>query len=76
MALAAAAANSLHSCPTLCNPRDGRPPGFPVPGILQARTLELVVISFSTMALEEGLKTLEFDQWLNHYYSLSLDYFP
>ena len=76
MALAAAAANSLHSCPTLCNPRDGRPPGFPVPGILQARTLELVVISFSTMALEEGLKTLEFDQWLNHYYSLLLDYFP
>ena len=38
---------SLQSCPTLCNPRDGSPPGFPVPGILQARTLEWVVISFS-----------------------------
>ena len=36
MVLAAAAANSLQSCPTLCDPRDGRPPGSPVPGILQA----------------------------------------
>ena len=44
---AAAAANSLQSCPTLCNPIDGSPPGSPVPGILQARTLEWVVISFS-----------------------------
>ena len=43
----AAAAKSLQSCPTLCNPIDGRPPGFPVPGILQARTLEWVAISFS-----------------------------
>ena len=43
----AAAAKSLQSCPTLCNPRDGSPPGSPVPGILQARTLEWVVISFS-----------------------------
>ena len=43
----AAAAKSLQSCPTLCNPRDGSPPGSPVPGILQARTLELVAISFS-----------------------------
>ena len=40
---AAAAAKSLQSCPTLCDPRDGRPPGSPVPGILQARTLEWVV---------------------------------
>ena len=39
---AAAAAKSLQSCPTLCDPRDGSPPGFPVPGILQARTLEWV----------------------------------
>ena len=39
---AAAAAKSLHLCPTLCDPRDGSPPGFPVPGILQARTLEWV----------------------------------
>ena len=46
-AAAAAAAKSLQSCPTLCDPRDGSPPGFPVPGILQARTLEWVAISFS-----------------------------
>ena len=45
--IAAAAAKSLQSCPTLCNPIDGSPPGSPVPGILQARTLEWVVISFS-----------------------------
>ena len=44
---AAAAAKSLQSCPTLCDPRDGSPPGFPIPGILQARTLEWVAISFS-----------------------------
>ena len=44
---AAAAAKSLQSCPTLCEPRDGSPPGSPVPGILQARTLEWVAISFS-----------------------------
>ena len=42
-----AAAKSLQSCLTLCNPRDGSPPGSPVPGILQARTLEWVAISFS-----------------------------
>ena len=44
---AAAAAKSLQSCPTLCNPIDGSPPGSAVPGILQARTLEWVAISFS-----------------------------
>ena len=44
---AAAAAKSLQSCPTLCDPRDGSPPGSPIPGILQARTLEWVAISFS-----------------------------
>ena len=44
---AAAAAKLLQSCPTLCDPTDGSPPGSPVPGILQARTLEWVVISFS-----------------------------
>ena len=42
-----AAAESLQSCPTLCDPLDGSPPGCPVPGILQARTLEWVAISFS-----------------------------
>ena len=41
------AAKSLQSCPTLCDPIDGGPPGSPVPGILQARTLEWVAISFS-----------------------------
>ena len=46
-AAAAAAAKSLQSCPTLCDPMDGSPPGSPVPGILQARTLEWVAISFS-----------------------------
>ena len=44
---AAAAAKSLQSCPTLCDPIDGSPSGSPVPGILQARTLEWVAISFS-----------------------------
>ena len=44
---AAAAAKSLQLCPTLCDPIDGSPPGSPVPGILQARTLEWVAISFS-----------------------------
>ena len=44
---AAAAAKSLQSCPALCDPIDGSPPGSPVPGILQARTLEWVAISFS-----------------------------
>ena len=44
---AAAAAKSFQSCPTLCDPIDGSPPGFPVPGTLQARTLEWVAISFS-----------------------------
>ena len=44
---AAAAAKSLQSCPTLCDPIDGSPPGSPIPGILQVRTLEWVAISFS-----------------------------
>ena len=44
---AAAAAKSLQSCPTLCDPIDGSSPGSPIPGILQARTLEWVAISFS-----------------------------
>ena len=44
---AAAAAKSLQSCPTLCDPIDGSPPDSPIPGILQARTLEWVAISFS-----------------------------
>ena len=51
----AAAAKSLQSCLTLCDPIDGSPPGSPVPGILQARTLEWVAIDFS----ENGLKQSE-----------------
>ena len=47
---AAAAAKSLQSCLTLCDPRDGSPPGFPIPGLLQARTLEWVAIAFLTGA--------------------------
>ena len=43
---AAAAVKSLQLCPTLCNPIDGSPPGSPIPGILQARVLEWVAISF------------------------------
>ena len=46
-AASAAAAKSLQLCLTLCNPIDGNPPGSAVPGILQARTLEWVAISFS-----------------------------
>ena len=44
---ATATAKSLQSCPTLCDPIDGSPPGSPIPGILEARTLEWVAISFS-----------------------------
>ena len=50
-AAAASAAKLLQSCPTLCDPRDSSPPGSPVPGILQARTLEWVAISFSSKYL-------------------------
>ena len=46
-AAAAAAAKLLQSCPTLCDPIDSNPPDSPIPGILQARTLEWVAISFS-----------------------------
>ena len=46
VSLAAAATKSLQSCPTLCDPIDRSPPGSPIPGILQARTLEWVAISF------------------------------
>ena len=49
LAFTAAAAKSLQSCPTLCNPIDDSPPGSPVPGILQARTLEWVAIAFSNV---------------------------
>ena len=54
---AAAAAKSLQSCPTLCDPLDGSPPGSPAPGILQARTLEWVAISFSNESYHTFKKT-------------------
>ena len=50
---AAAAAKSLQSCPTLCDPIDGRPSGSTIPGILEARTLESVAISFSNACSEK-----------------------
>ena len=56
---AAAAAKSLQSCPTLCDPIDGSPPGSAVPGILQARTLEWVAISFSISYLCVFAKLLQ-----------------
>ena len=59
--LLAAVAKSLQSCPTLCNPIDGSPPGSPVPGILQARTLEWVAISFSN-AWKWKVKV----KWISH----------
>ena len=55
-----AAAKSLQSCPTLCDPIDGSPPGSPVPGVLQARTLEWVAISFSNAWSEKWKETRSF----------------
>ena len=56
---AVAAAKSLQSCPTLCDPINSSPPGYPIPGILQARTLERVAISFSNAwKWKEKLKSL------------------
>ena len=55
---AAAAAKSLWSCPTLCDPIDGSPPGSPVLGILKARTLEWVAISFSNVKSESEVARL------------------
>ena len=52
LSAAAAAAKSLQSCPTLCDPINGSPPGTAVPGVLQARTLEWVAISFSCMKMK------------------------
>ena len=65
MSYAAAAAKSLQSCPTLCDPMDGSPPGSPVPGILQARTLEWIAISFSSAWKWKGkVKSLSLVQLL------------
>ena len=58
------AAKSLQSCPTLCDPRDGSPPGSPVPGILQARTLEWLAISFSNAwKWKVKVKSLRLSTW-------------
>ena len=67
----AAAAKSLQSCPTLCDPRDGSPPGSPIPGILQARTLEWVAISMymarSTLNCEQiNILPIKLDVQINH----------
>ena len=59
----AAAAKSLQLCPTPCNPIDGSPPGSPVPGILQARTLEWAAISFSNCY---GSNTPQIDLQIQH----------
>ena len=53
-----AAAKSLQWCPTLCDPIDCSPPGSPIPGILQARTLEWVAISFITVTVKASLESL------------------
>ena len=57
-AYAATAAKSLQSCPTLCDPIDNSPPGSPIPGILQARTLEWVAISFNAWKWKVKEKSL------------------
>ena len=58
---AAAAAKSLQSCLTLCDPIDGSPPGSPVPGILQARVLEWGAISFSIKQYRDQKKQVEWE---------------
>ena len=65
---AATVAKSLQSCPTLCNPIDGSPPGSPIPGILQARILEWVAISFSNAGKEKGKwsRSVMSDSWRPH----------
>ena len=64
--LAAATAKSLQSCPTLCDPIDGSPPGSPVPGILQARTLEWVAISFSRIVHLQMVKMVNIMLYLRY----------
>ena len=68
MLAAAAAAKSLQSCPTLCDPIHGSPPGSPVPGILQARTLEWVAIAFSSWMLTTFKTQFIFGLTCTHYY--------
>ena len=62
----ATAAKSLQSCPTLCDPIDGSPPGSPIPGILQASTLEWVAISFSNAWKWTWSRSVMSDCWRPH----------
>ena len=72
-----AAAKSLQSCPTLCGPIDGSPPGSPVPGILQARTLEWVAISFSNAwKWKEKVKPLSHVQLFTIPWTVDYQAFP
>ena len=68
----AAAAKSLQSCPTLCDPTDGSPPGSPVPGILQAKTLEWGAITFSVTppSLSQMLRSFPSLPFQNHHMGL------
>ena len=59
-------AKSLQSCPTLCDPTDGSPPSSPVPGILQARTLEWAAISFSNAWKWKWSRSVVSDSWRPH----------
>ena len=70
-ATAAAAAKSLQSCPTLCNPVVGSPPGSPVPGILQARTPEWGAIAFSERPLASCNPT-SLKDWRSHHLTTGL----
>ena len=71
------AAKSLQSCPTLCDPIDSSPPGSPVPGILQARTLEWGAIAFSNPDEEISIgQSMILGEWINKLsYSLILEYY-
>ena len=71
------AAKSLQSCPTLCDPIDSSPPGSPVPGSLQARTLEWGAIAFSNQDEEISIgQSMILGEWINKLsYSLILEYY-
>ena len=74
-AAAAAAAKSLQSCPTLCESIEGSPPGSPVPGIFQAKTLEWVAISFSNAAHNSKMRCLWIFSWTSPIYFRSASVF-
>ena len=73
MEAAAAAAKSLQSCPTLCDPMDGSPPGSPIPGILQARILAWVAISFSRVRVfsNESVLHIRWPKYWSFSFSIS-----